>query len=58
MSDNKIVHRISLEGAEKVAKQLESIALEGDKSESNEPGAVWLTPEEFALLDDLSGLAF
>ena len=32
MAGDKIVHRISLEGADKVAKQLESIGLEGDKS--------------------------
>jgi hypothetical protein len=32
VADNKIVHRVSLEGADKVAKQLESIGLEGDKS--------------------------
>lgn len=32
MADNKIVHRISLEGADKISKQLESIGTEGDKA--------------------------
>lgn len=32
MADNKIVHRVSLEGADKVSKQLESIGDIGEKS--------------------------
>ena len=32
MADNKIVHRVSLEGADKVSKQLESIGDVGEKS--------------------------
>jgi hypothetical protein len=48
MADDKIVHRISLEGADKVAKQLEAIGLEGDKSTKKIQSALDGTRSSFA----------